>query len=84
MISPMAPEPAHVGQLLLGSAVVVTTQRIIDAGMEHAAGLLEAAVEDLDFSSGTYWVKGTDRKAAFIEVLQVAGGTRCARSIYAL
>ena len=57
-----------------GSAVVVTTQRIIDAGMEYAAGLLEAAVEDLDFSDGTYWVKGTDRKAAFIEVLQAAGG----------
>jgi len=57
-----------------GSAVVVTTQRVIDAGMEHAAGLLEAAVEDLDFSNGTYWVKGTDRKAAFIEVLRAAGG----------
>jgi carbon-monoxide dehydrogenase large subunit len=57
-----------------GSAVVCTTDRVIEAGMEHAARLLEAAVEDLEFGDGKYGVKGTDRTVAFAQIVEQAGG----------
>ncbi|MGB0629142.1 MAG: xanthine dehydrogenase family protein molybdopterin-binding subunit [Alphaproteobacteria bacterium] len=57
-----------------GSAVVCTTDRVIEAGLEPAAGLLEAAVEDVAFDEGKYGVKGTDRTVAFSDVVAKAGG----------
>ena len=57
-----------------GSAVVCTTERVIEAGLEHAAGMLEAAAEDMAFGEGVYSVKGTDRTIAFSEVVAQAGG----------
>ncbi len=57
-----------------GSAVVCTTDRLIEAGMEPAAGLLEAAVEDVEFVDGCYRVIGTDKSMAFSDVLREVGG----------
>ena len=57
-----------------GSAVVCTTERVIEAGLEPAAGMLEAAIEDVEFGEGIYSVKGTDRTVAFSDVVAQAGG----------
>ncbi len=57
-----------------GSAVAVTTDRVIENGLEAAAALLEASVEDLEFRDGHYNVVGTDRCAGFQQVVERAGG----------
>ncbi|MEE2997604.1 MAG: xanthine dehydrogenase family protein molybdopterin-binding subunit [Pseudomonadota bacterium] len=57
-----------------GSAVVCATERIIEAGMEAAAGILEVAVEDIEFIDGSYGVKGTDRTVDFPYVVEKSDG----------
>ncbi|PPR09767.1 MAG: Carbon monoxide dehydrogenase large chain [Alphaproteobacteria bacterium MarineAlpha11_Bin1] len=57
-----------------GSAVVCTTERVIEAGLDTAAGILEAAKEDIEFTEGSYSVKGTDRTVTFPVVVEKSGG----------
>ena len=45
----------------LGSAMFFASQEIVKMGMELAAEDLESAQADLEFSSGVYGIKGTDR-----------------------
>jgi carbon-monoxide dehydrogenase large subunit len=52
----------------VGSALALASRKVIDAGMPHAAEHLEAAAADLEFDSGTYRIKGTDR-AVTLEAL---------------
>jgi aerobic carbon-monoxide dehydrogenase large subunit len=51
-----------------GAAIVNATRKVIDKGRRIAAHLLEASAEDIDFTGGSYVVKGTDRAKAFGEV----------------
>ncbi len=51
-----------------GSAIVKALDKIVDKGTKIAAHLLEANVADIEFSNGSYRVKGTDRAKAFGEV----------------
>jgi carbon-monoxide dehydrogenase large subunit len=57
-----------------GSAVAVTTDRVIETGLEAAAVLLEASVEDIEFRDGNYEVAGTDRRVHFLQVVAQADG----------
>jgi len=57
-----------------GSAVVVSTDRVIEIGMENAAALLESAVEDIEFLDGRYTVAGTDRHVLLGEIVDIKGG----------
>lgn len=57
-----------------GSAVAVTTDRVIEKGLEAAAVLLEASAEDIVFTDGTYEVAGTDRRIEFSQVVAQADG----------
>ena len=57
-----------------GSAVAVTTDRVVEKGFDAAAALLEASVEDIEFQDGEYMVAGTDRRVGFLEVVDRAGG----------
>jgi aerobic carbon-monoxide dehydrogenase large subunit len=57
-----------------GSAVAVTTDRVIENGLDAAAALLEASVEDIEFRDGEYIVAGTDRRIGFLKVLERADG----------
>lgn len=57
-----------------GSAVAVTTDGVIEEGMETAAVLLEASAEDIEFSDGAYEVVGTDRRVGFLQVVAQANG----------
>ncbi len=45
----------------LGSAMFSASQEIVKNGMKLAAEAMESAEMDLEFSSGTYKIKGTDR-----------------------
>ena len=57
-----------------GSAVAVTTDRIVENGLDAAAALLEASVEDIEFRDGQFIVAGTDRHVGFLQVVDSAGG----------
>jgi carbon-monoxide dehydrogenase large subunit len=46
----------------MGSAMLLASQEIVKNGMALAAEALEAAAGDVEFSSGTYRIKGTDRQ----------------------
>ncbi len=55
-----------------GSAMVGLAARIIDKGRETAAGMLEAAAEDIEYGDGTYRVVGTDRDVSLFDVARKA------------
>ena len=44
-----------------GSAIVKSTEKIIEKGKKIAAHLLEASAEDMEFDAGQFRVRGTDR-----------------------
>ncbi|MEV4645343.1 xanthine dehydrogenase family protein molybdopterin-binding subunit [Saccharopolyspora sp. NPDC049357] len=51
-----------------GMAVVAAADKVIDKARPIAAHMLECAEEDLEFSSGRFGVRGTDRGVAMGEV----------------
>ena len=51
-----------------GSAVVRATEKIIAKAIKIAAHMLEAEASDVDFSDGTFSVKGTNKSVSFGEV----------------
>ena len=51
-----------------GSAVVRATEKIIAKATKIAAHMLEAEASDVDFSDGTFSVKGTNKSVSFGEV----------------
>lgn len=55
-----------------GSAMVKAMDKIIAKGRKIAAHLLEASVEDIEFSNGQFRVAGTDRAKAFAEISMAA------------
>jgi carbon-monoxide dehydrogenase large subunit len=56
-----------------GNAIVDCSAVIIEKGKSAAAQILEAAVEDIEFASGTFTVAGTDR---VIDILDLAQALR--------
>ena len=48
----------------LGSAMLLASQEIVKNGMALAAEALESAEADLEFSTGLYKIKGTDRNVS--------------------
>jgi carbon-monoxide dehydrogenase large subunit len=65
---------SHSGRALrLGSIVMLgASNEIIAKGMRIASHVLEVAIADLDFSSGRFVVKGTDRSIGIFEVAAAA------------
>ncbi len=55
-----------------GTALVNSIDKVIEKGKKIAAHILEAAAEDIEFSQGSFAVKGTDRALAFAEVAGAA------------
>jgi carbon-monoxide dehydrogenase large subunit len=51
-----------------GTAIVKAMDKIIAKGKKIAAHMLEAAVEDIEFSDGSFVVAGTDRRKSFGEI----------------
>jgi carbon-monoxide dehydrogenase large subunit len=57
-----------------GGAVVQGTRAVVERGRELAADLLEAAAADVEFSAGSYRIRGTDRRIGLFEVARAAEG----------
>ena len=51
-----------------GSAIVKSIEKIIEKGKKIAAHRLEANADDIEFSSGKFTVKGTDKSVGFGDV----------------
>ncbi|HXR59153.1 MAG TPA: xanthine dehydrogenase family protein molybdopterin-binding subunit [Burkholderiales bacterium] len=52
----------------LGSAMLLASQEIVKNGMALAAEALESSQADIEFASGNYRIKGTDRKIGIAEL----------------
>ena len=57
---------------VIGIAVALATEKIVNKGAKIAAHLLECAEADVSFSQGRYVVAGTDRSAGFSQVVHAA------------
>jgi carbon-monoxide dehydrogenase large subunit len=55
-----------------GTAIMKALDKVIAKGRKIAAHLLEAQEGEIDFVSGEFWVKGTDRCKTFAEVALAA------------
>jgi carbon-monoxide dehydrogenase large subunit len=62
--------------LAQGSAFARAAEAAAAKGKAAAAGLLEAAVADIDFTAGRYRVRGTDLSVSFDAVLQRCAGQK--------
>ena len=60
--------------LAQGSALARAADEVAEKGKAVAAGLLEAAVADIEFSDGSYRVRGTDLSLSFDAMLQRCRG----------
>ena len=56
--------------VLGGNALNRALERIVDKGRRVAAGLLEAAAEDVEFERGAFRIGGTDHEVALDEVVR--------------
>lgn len=55
-----------------GSAIHLAVTRVIEKGKAIAAHLLEATSGDIEYASGTFAVKGTDRRVTIKEIAKAA------------
>jgi carbon-monoxide dehydrogenase large subunit len=55
-----------------GSAIMKSIEKIIEKGKKIAAHKLEASADDMEFASGKFTVKGTDKSIGFGEVALTA------------
>jgi carbon-monoxide dehydrogenase large subunit len=55
-----------------GSAIMKSIEKIIEKGKKIAAHKLEASADDMEFSSGRFTVKGTDKSIGFGEIALTA------------
>ncbi len=51
-----------------GEALVMAADRVIEKARQHAAYMLEASADDLEFEAGTFTVRGTDKGVTIKEV----------------
>ena len=57
---------------VVGSALAMASDRVIEKGRRLAAHLMECAEDDIDFRAGAYAVRGTDRQMTFVEIADMA------------
>ena len=53
-----------------GTAIVEASEKVIDAGKEIAAHVMEAAVADIEFRAGRFAIAGTDRSIGIMELAE--------------
>lgn len=57
---------------LAGSAILNAAEKLVEKAKVHAADLLEAATDDIDFDDGTFRVVGTDRQVNWPDIAAAA------------
>ena len=55
-----------------GTAIVKSIEKIVEKGKKIAAHKLEANADDIEFASGKFTVKGTDKSVSFGDVALTA------------
>lgn len=55
-----------------GSAIIKSIEKIVEKGKKIAAHKLEASADDIEFASGKFTVKGTDKSVSFGDVALTA------------
>jgi len=55
---------------MAGTVIVMAADELIEQAKEVAAGVLEAAISDIEFEDGTFQVTGTDRAIGWYELAQ--------------
>jgi len=53
-----------------GTAIVEAGDKVIENGREVASHVLEAAVADIEFRAGRFWIAGTDRSVGLMELVR--------------
>jgi aerobic carbon-monoxide dehydrogenase large subunit len=53
-----------------GTAIVAASDKVVEAGKEIAAHVLEAAVADIEFRAGRFEIAGTDRGIGIMELAE--------------
>ena len=53
-----------------GTAIVEASEKVVEAGKEIAAHVLEAAVADIEFRAGRFTIAGTDRSLGIMELAE--------------
>ncbi|UYO55370.1 xanthine dehydrogenase family protein molybdopterin-binding subunit [Rhodopseudomonas palustris] len=59
-----------------GTAVAVSSAEMIAKAREKAANILEASIEDIEYSGGMLTIAGTDRKISLFEIAAKEKGAR--------
>jgi carbon-monoxide dehydrogenase large subunit len=54
--------------IVSGNAIVKASDKVVDAGRQIAAHVLEAAAADIEFRSGRFVIAGTDRSVGLMEL----------------
>ncbi len=57
-----------------GAAILEAAQKVVEKGRQIAAQVLEAAVEDIEFSQGRFEIGGTDRYVGIMELAEILRG----------
>jgi carbon-monoxide dehydrogenase large subunit len=53
--------------IVSGNAIIGASEKVVDAGKQIAAHVLEAAVADIEFRSGRFVIAGTDRSVGLLD-----------------
>jgi aerobic carbon-monoxide dehydrogenase large subunit len=53
-----------------GTAIVEASEKVVEAGKEIAAHVMEAAVADIEFRAGRFAIAGTDRSIGIMELAE--------------
>jgi carbon-monoxide dehydrogenase large subunit len=56
--------------MLSGTAIMQASDKVIDAGKQLAAHVLEASAGDIEFESGRFTIAGTDRSIGIMDLAQ--------------
>jgi carbon-monoxide dehydrogenase large subunit len=59
----------------VGSVMQLAAKQVVEKGLALAARDLEAAAADIDFASGSYRIKGTDRSVTLLALAKKYAGT---------
>jgi carbon-monoxide dehydrogenase large subunit len=62
--------------MLSGTAIMQASDKVIAAGKQLAAHVLEASAGDIEFKSGRFTIAGTDRSIAIMELAQRLRGLK--------
>ena len=74
------PAVASRSLMMAGSAAVLACDKLVDNGREIASQILEAATVDIDYNSGVYQIRGTDKTVRLLDLPSLANAANLSSS----